>query len=61
MTASRFPCSICGEPSYRICIWCTKDGCDNHLCPKCRRCSDCCTCEVPLAESAETSSATAPQ
>ncbi|HUB83112.1 MAG TPA: hypothetical protein VMB03_30135 [Bryobacteraceae bacterium] len=28
---------------------CTKDACDNHLCEKCRRCSDCCECEVALA------------
>jgi hypothetical protein len=41
-----FPCSICGEPATRICVWCTKDACDNHLCAKCRRCSDCCECEL---------------
>lgn len=41
-----FPCSICGEPAARICVWCTKDACDNHLCAKCRRCSDCCECEL---------------
>ncbi len=45
-----FRCSICDEPSLRICFYCTKDTCENHLCPKCRRCSDCCTCEVPLDE-----------
>jgi hypothetical protein len=43
-----FTCQICGEPSTRICAYCTKDTCDNHLCVRCRRCSDCCTCEVPL-------------
>jgi hypothetical protein len=46
-TAS-FSCYICGEPSSRICLYCTKDACDNHLCDKCGRCSDCCVCEVPL-------------
>ena len=45
-----FTCSICGEESTRICVWCTKDACDNHLCEKCRRCSDCCECEVRLSE-----------
>ena len=46
----KFSCSICGEPSERICVYCTKDACDNHLCGKCLRCSDCCECEVPLEE-----------
>jgi hypothetical protein len=45
-----FTCSICGEGSTRICVWCTKDACENHLCEKCQRCSDCCECEVRLAE-----------
>jgi hypothetical protein len=45
-----FACSICGEESTQICGRCTKDACDNHLCPKCRRCSDCCECEVALDE-----------
>jgi len=45
-----FTCSICGEESTRICVRCTKDACDNHLCDKCGRCSDCCECEVRLAE-----------
>lgn len=45
-----FTCSICGEESTRICARCTKDACDNHLCEKCLRCSDCCECEVALAE-----------
>ena len=41
-----FTCTICGEPSTSICVYCTKDTCDNHLCTKCRRCSDCCECEL---------------
>ncbi len=48
-----FTCSICGEQSTRICVRCTKDACDNHLCEKCQRCSDCCDCEVHLVESFE--------
>jgi len=43
-----FRCSICEEESTRICISCTKDSCENHLCEKCSRCSDCCGCEVTL-------------
>ena len=43
-----FVCSICGEESTRICARCTKDACNNHLCEKCLRCSDCCECEVAL-------------
>ena len=46
-----FTCSICGEESTRICARCTKDACNNHLCEKCLRCSDCCECEVTLSES----------
>jgi hypothetical protein len=45
-----FVCSICGEESMRICALCTKDACNNHLCEKCGRCSDCCECEVALFE-----------
>jgi hypothetical protein len=45
-----FMCSICAEESTRICARCTKDACDNHLCEKCLRCSDCCECEVTLAD-----------
>lgn len=41
-----FVCSICGEPSTAICEFCTKDACGNHICSKCRRCSDCCECEL---------------
>jgi hypothetical protein len=44
-------CSICGEESTRICSRCTKDACNNHLCEKCYRCSDCCECEVTLSDS----------
>jgi hypothetical protein len=43
-----YPCSICEEEATRICVRCTKDACDNHLCEKCQRCSDCCECEVAL-------------
>ena len=45
-----FLCSICGEESTRICARCTKDSCNNHLCERCLRCSDCCECEVVLSE-----------
>ena len=41
-----FICSICGEASTRICIYCTKDSCENHLCTRCSRCSDCCECDL---------------
>jgi hypothetical protein len=43
-------CSICAEESTRICARCTKDACNNHLCEKCLRCSDCCECEVTLSD-----------
>lgn len=46
-----FTCSICGEASHDICVYCTKDTCANHRCVRCRRCSDCCECEVPLTAS----------
>ena len=39
-----FTCSVCGEPSRDICVWCTLDACPNHLCEKCHRCTDCCEC-----------------
>ena len=42
-------CSICGEPSHDICVYCTKDACANHRCERCKRCSDCCECDVPLS------------
>lgn len=48
-----FVCSICGEESTRICARCTKDACNNHLCEKCRRCSDCCECEITLSDDAQ--------
>ena len=48
-----FCCSICGDPSTAICVYCTKDACSNHLCKKCLRCSDCCECEVPLNAKSE--------
>jgi hypothetical protein len=47
--ALRFTCSICGDPSGEICHACTKDSCPNHLCTRCLCCSDCCRCEVSLA------------
>ena len=50
-----FQCSICGEESTHICARCTKDACDNHLCEKCLRCSDCCECEITLADTNHTS------
>ena len=39
-----FRCHICQEPSEEICVRCTRDACPNHLCEKCKRCSDCCVC-----------------
>lgn len=45
-----FACSICEQESTKICAFCTKDACDNHLCERCGFCSDCCECEVPLDE-----------
>ena len=47
-----FTCSICGDSSTDICVYCTKDACPNHLCRRCLRCSDCCECEVPLESDA---------
>jgi hypothetical protein len=43
-----FTCCICGEPSTKICVYCTCDSCVNHLCEKCDRCSDCCACDARL-------------
>jgi hypothetical protein len=40
----RFECSICSEPSARICVYCAKDCCVLHQCEICQRCSDCCVC-----------------
>ena len=48
-----FVCSICGEASTSICVYCTKDACRNHLCDRCQRCSDCCECDVKLEEHPE--------
>jgi hypothetical protein len=63
--AAIFRCSICGEPSTEICVYCTKDACGNHRCHRCKRCSDCCECEVPLsaeeAHAAETAEVAAPE
>ena len=50
METATFTCSICGEGSRDICVFCTKDACGNHLCERCHRCSDCCECEVRLTE-----------
>jgi hypothetical protein len=47
-----FICSICGEKSSDICVYCTKDSCVNHRCLRCKRCSDCCECEEPLSAAA---------
>jgi len=44
-----FVCSICGEKSSDICVYCTKDACANHRCLRCKKCSDCCECEEPLS------------
>jgi hypothetical protein len=51
MEISTFTCTICGDGSREICLACTKDTCPNHLCDRCHRCSDCCTCEFPLSKS----------
>jgi hypothetical protein len=48
-----FTCSICEEPSQRICNWCTKDACENHICGTCLRCSDCCVCDALRARQRE--------
>ena len=42
-----FSCSICGDASHKICVYCTKDACNNHLCHRCMRCSECCQCDMP--------------
>jgi hypothetical protein len=47
MEAFTFQCSICGDLSTKLCVYCTKDACNNHLCDRCHRCSDCCLCELP--------------
>jgi hypothetical protein len=48
-SAAVLMCSICGDPSNDICVYCTKDACLNHRCDRCKRCSDCCDCDVPLS------------
>jgi len=53
MEVAVFTCSICGETSRDICVYCTKDACANHLCDRCKCCSDCCQCEVTLLERQE--------
>ena len=53
MEVATFTCSICGEASHAICIFCTKDACDNHICQRCRRCSDCCACEMPVTSDSQ--------
>lgn len=45
-----FVCSICEQESTRICVFCTKDACNIHICGRCSCCSDCCPCELPLNE-----------
>ena len=47
METATFSCSICGETSHKICIYCTKDACNNHLCHRCMCCSECCHCDMP--------------
>ncbi|MBV9760131.1 MAG: hypothetical protein JO340_06175 [Acidobacteriaceae bacterium] len=53
MEAATFTCSICGEVSRAICVFCTKDACSNHICQRCHRCSDCCACEMPVTSASE--------
>lgn len=48
-----FSCTICGQVSTSICVSCTKDTCDDHLCILCKSCSDCCPHEVRLDEHRE--------
>ncbi len=54
-----FACSICGEPSTEICVYCAKDACGNHLCARCQRCSDCCECGVSRDAASEAAAAEA--
>jgi hypothetical protein len=54
----RFQCNICSDPSGEICRSCTKDACANHLCERCLRCSDCCSCEIRLDEHPESEAGT---
>jgi hypothetical protein len=50
MEVGTFICSICGDVSQMICVYCTKDACGNHLCDRCHRCSDCCACELTFRD-----------
>lgn len=54
MEASSFNCSICGDASHKICVYCTKDACNNHLCHRCMCCSECCHCDMPTNEEERT-------
>lgn len=56
-----FACSICEQESTRICAFCTKDACENHICERCGCCSDCCQCEVPLDEHAHVQAEAPPE
>jgi hypothetical protein len=49
-----YSCSICEQASTSICVACTKDTCDDHLCLICKSCSDCCQHEVRLDHRADT-------
>jgi len=53
MEVATFTCSICGEASRAICVYCTKDACSNHVCQRCHRCSDCCACDMPVTSGNE--------
>jgi hypothetical protein len=53
MEVTSFTCSICGDRSHKICVYCTKDACNNHLCHRCLRCSECCTCDMPTTDDEE--------
>jgi hypothetical protein len=48
METLQFACSICGDASRDICVYCTKDACANHICERCHRCSDCCHCDIRM-------------
>ena len=50
MEIGTFNCSICGDASHKICVYCTKDACNNHLCHRCLCCSECCHCDMPTNE-----------
>jgi hypothetical protein len=53
MEVTTFTCSICGDASHKICVYCTNDACNNHLCHRCLRCSECCHCDMPTTEDEE--------